>query len=113
MRAAENILNNDWFKPLIFKIFIAGILWFGFMYLAFMGQMINNIVQSEGMEKELIKVSQDYQNMEGKYLGLIKELDLGQILELGLIEQQENIKYASKQKGFAKAEGGYGVAVRD
>lgn len=103
-KIAEHVFNNEYFKPLIFKFFLAGILWLVFMYLAFMGQMVNNIIQGRNIESGLVRLNQEYQTMESKYLFLTRNLDLEQAQNLGLVEQEENVKYASRGRKFASAE---------
>ena len=75
------------------------------LYLYFLNNTIQAVVESKNNYKNIQIISQEYQNLESKYFNLLGKIDIDYARQMGFVDQTQKVDYIVRQAAVAYGRG--------
>lgn len=86
--SSVSIVNNNNMEKRLLNILMISFGFLAFIYVAFLGNMVFNIVERKSLEADIRNLNNTVGDLEGEYLALSNKVDLAFSYSLGFREAQ-------------------------
>ena len=90
---------------ILVRLFLIAIVLISVLYLYFLNNTIQAIVESKNNYKNIQIISQEYQNLENKYFNLLGKIDIDYARQMGFVDQAQKVDYIVRQTAVAYGKG--------
>ncbi|MCX6731708.1 MAG: hypothetical protein NTX55_01845 [Candidatus Parcubacteria bacterium] len=99
------VIKEKFNNVILVRLFLIAIVLISVLYVYFLNNTIQAIVQTKNSTKNIQIISQEYQNLEGKYFNLLGKIDIDYASQMGFIDQSQKIDYIVRQTAVAYGRG--------
>ena len=99
------VIKEKFNNVILVRFFLIAIVLISVLYLYFLNNTIQAVVESKNNYKNIQIISQEYQNLESKYFNLLGKIDIDYARQMGFVDQSSKADYIVRQAAVAYGRG--------
>lgn len=99
------VIKSKFNNVILVRLFLIAIVLISVLYLYFLNNTIQAVVESKNNYKNVQMISQEYQSLESEYFNLLGKIDIDYARQIGFVDQSSKVDYIVRQAAVAYGRG--------
>jgi len=99
------VIKAKFNNVILIRLFLIAIVLISVLYLYFLNNTIQAVIESKNNYKNIQIISQEYQSLENKYFNLLGKIDIDYARQMGFVDQAQRVDYIVRQTAVAYGKG--------